>query len=150
KLQTYSPVWSSMNASQQDFIARNYATVELSDGITVNSLNQLGQIRGHASTVETAIDALEDDSLSDDPDVNTEVGVLNKINASGIIADRNSQDTNKLLASLLDHQMIEAKSRRDSEVQSINNDIALQQFAPAIDSQHLTGATAVLTTYRLP
>ena len=45
-----------MNASQQDFIARNYATVELSDGITVNSLNQLGQIRGHASTVETAID----------------------------------------------------------------------------------------------
>jgi len=150
RLQTYSPVWSSLNASQQDFIARNYATVELSDGITVNSLNQLGQIRGHASTVETAIDTLENDSLSDDPDANTEVGVLNKINASGIIADRNSQDTNKLLASLLDHQMIEAKSRRDSEVQSINNDIALQQNAPAIDAQHLTGATAVLTSYRLP
>ncbi len=137
-------------ASQQDFIARNYSTVELSDGITVNSLNQLGQIRGMRSAVESAIDSLEDDSLSDDPDFNTEVGVLNKINASGIIADRNSQDTNKLLASLLDHQMVEAKSNRDSEVQSLNNDIALRQNAPAIDSQHLTGATTVITTYRLP
>ena len=150
RLQTYSPVWGSMTASQQDFIARNYATVELSDGVTVNSLNQLGQIRGHAPSVETSIDTLESDSLSDDPDLNTEVGVLNKINASQIIADRNSQDTNKLLASVLDHQMIAAKSQRDSEAQSINNDIALRQNAPTFDSQHLTGATEVLTTYRLP
>jgi hypothetical protein len=82
--------------------------------------------------------------------MNTEVGVLNKINAAGIIGVRNTQDTNKLLASMLDHQMVEAKSRRDAEAQSINNDIALRQTAPDIDDQHLSGATAVLTTYRLP
>ena len=62
--------------------------------------------------------------------MNTEVGVLNKINAAGIIGIRNSQDTNKLLASILDHQMVEAKARRDAQAQSINNDIALRQTAP--------------------
>jgi hypothetical protein len=51
---------------------------------------------------------------------------------------------------LLDHQMVAAKAQRDAQAQSINNDIALRQIAPAIDADHLTGATAVLTTYRLP
>jgi hypothetical protein len=149
-LQTYGSVWGSIEGSQQDQIGRNYATVELSDGATVNALNQLGDIRNNSRMVENAIDSLETDSLSDSDTLNTEVGVLNKVNAASIIGIRNSQDTNKLLASMLDHQMIEAKTRRDAETQSINNDIALRQMAPVVDTQHLSGATAVLTTYRLP
>ncbi|MCU1262126.1 MAG: hypothetical protein JWO80_5011 [Bryobacterales bacterium] len=149
-IQTYASVWGSMDGSQQDQIGRNYSTVELSDGVTVNALDQLGDIRGNSAAVENAIDSLEMDSLSDDPVMNTELGVLNKINGSGIIGVRNSQDTNKLLASMLDHQMVEAKSRRDAEAQSMNNDIAIRQMAPGIDDQHLSGTTRVLTTYRLP
>lgn len=149
-INTYASVWASIDASQQDHIGRNYATVELSDGVTVNALDQLGKVRGNSATVENAIDNLENDSLSDSDSLNTEVGVLNKINAAGIINVRNSQDTNKLLASVLDHQMVEAKARRDAQAQSINTDIALRQMAPAIDDQHLSGTTTVLTTYRLP
>jgi conjugal transfer/entry exclusion protein len=149
-LHTYSPVWSSMNSTQQDSISRHYSTVELSDGVTVNGLQQLGEIRGNSAEVEAAIDSLESDSLSDDDDLNTEVGVLNKVNAASIISVRNSQDTNKLLGAVLDQQMVVAKAQRDAQAESINNDIALRQNAPAIDSQHLSGATSVLTTYRLP
>ena len=147
-LKDYGPVWGSMDSSQQDHVARNYATVELSDGMTVNALDQLGAIRGNSTAVQNAIDMLESDSLSDSADLNTEVGVLNKINAAGIISLRNSQDANKLLASLLDHQMIAAKARRDAEAQSINTDIALRQMAPEVNAQHLGGASQVLTTYR--
>jgi type IV secretion system protein TrbJ len=146
----YSPVWGSIGASQRDQIGRNYGTVELSDGIAVNALSQLGSVRGNSFAVENALDSLEADSLSDNDSLNSEVGVLNKINAGAIIGARNSQDTNKLLASLLDHQIVESKARRDAAAQSINNDIALRQMAPDIDSQHLAGTTAVLTTYRLP
>lgn len=149
-IRNYATVWGSIGGSQQDQIGRNYATVELSDGVTVNALDQLGKVRGNSGAVENAIDTLEGDSLSDSDSLNTEVGVLNKINAAGIINVRNSQDTNKLLASVLDHQMIQAKSRRDAQAQSINNDIALRQIAPAVDDQHLSGTTVVLTTYRLP
>ncbi len=149
-ISTYASVWGSIAASQQDQIGRNYATVELSDGVTVNALDQLGEVRGNSAAVENAIDTLEADSLSDSDYLNTELGVLNKINAAGIIGVRNNQDTNKLLASMLDHQMVETKAHRDAQVQSINNDIALRQTAPGIDDQHLSGATTVLTTYRLP
>jgi hypothetical protein len=149
-INTYGSVWGSIDSAQQDQIGRNYATIELSDGVTVNALEQLGTTRANSDAVENAIDGLESDSLSDEATMNTEVGVLNKINAAGIINVRNSQDTNKLLASLLDHQMIEAKSRRDAQAQSINNDIALRQNAPAIDAEHFSGSTSILASYRLP
>ena len=63
----------------------------------VNSITMLGGIRGNARGVEDAITQLENDSLSDSPELNTEVGILNKINAATLIGVRNSQDTNKLL-----------------------------------------------------
>ena len=93
---------------------------------------------------------LENDSLSDSPDLNTEVGILNKINAATLIATRNSQDTNKLMASVLEHSVTEAKGRRDAQVQSINNELALRRDAPTYSTQHFVGTTSVLTTYRLP
>ena len=73
---------------------------------------------------------LENDSLSDSPELNTEVGVLNKINAATLIATRNSQDTNKLIAAVLEHGLTDAKGRRDAQVQSINNELALRRDAP--------------------
>jgi len=150
QLRTYAPVWGSMPFEQQDQIARNYATVELTDGATVNALSQLGTIRSNSAQVDGAIGTLESDSLSDDPDLNTEVGVLNKINAANLITIRSTQDATKLLASILDHQMVDAKARRDAQVQSINSDIAVRQTAPAVAAQLFTGTTNVLSTYRLP
>ena len=150
QLKTYSPVWGTIPFAQQDHISRNYATVELSDGATVNALSQLGTIRGNSNATESAIDTLESESLSDDPTENTEVGVLNKINATTMISVRNTQDTTKLLAAALDHQMVEAKERRDAQVQSINCDVALRQQAPVAAAQAFTGTTAVLSTYRIP
>ena len=40
---------------------------------------------------------LEQDSLSDDESLNSEVAVLNKINATNVLTLRSVQDTNKLL-----------------------------------------------------
>jgi hypothetical protein len=149
-LNNYGPTWGSISASQQDQISRNYATVELGDGATINALDQLGKMRGNAAAVDAAITTLESDSLSDNPALNTEVGVLNKINASNWIAVRSTQDTNKLLGSVLDQQMVAAKARRDAEAQNINNDIAFRQLAPLVDAQHLGGGSQVMRTYRLP
>jgi hypothetical protein len=150
KLKDYSAVWAGIPASQRDQIERNYSTIELTDGASVNSLATLGTIRGNASAVENAIGILENDSLSDAPNLNMEVGVLNKINAAALIVVRNSQDANKLLASVLEHELLQGKARRDAQVQSINNQIAMQQTAPILTSKHLNGTTAVLGTYRIP
>ena len=150
KLNAYGTGWGSISPALQDQIARNYATIELSDGATINALDQLGKMRGNSAAVDTAIDALESDSLSDSDGLNTEVGVLNKINAANLIAVRSTQDTNKLLGSVLDQQMVDAKARRDAAAQSINNDVEFRHMAPVVDAQHLGGAAQVMRTYRLP
>jgi hypothetical protein len=143
-LQKYGPLWAVLTADQQNTIDRNYATVELSDGASVTTLETLGALRGTASAVENAISQLEEDSLSDVPELNTEVGVLNKINAAALINIRNSQDSNKLLASLLEHDLIQAKAHRDAQTQSFNHEIALRQLTPELHTRHMTGSAAIL------
>jgi hypothetical protein len=55
-----------------------------------------------------------------------EVSVLNKINAAGVLTLRTVQDSNKLLASLLEQQTILAKQQRDATTNAINTDIGRQ------------------------
>lgn len=149
-LQNYSAVWGSIPGDQQDQLKRNYATLEIRDGSSINSMTTLGTIRGNAPQVENAIAGLEADSLSSDPSLNTEVGVLNKINAATVISLRNTQDSNKLLASVLEQQLAGEKARRDAEAKSINNQIAFQTQQTGLIQQHLTGTTGVLTGFNIP
>lgn len=149
-LQNYGAVWGSIPGDQQDQLKRNYATLEIRDGSSINSMTTLGTIRGNAPQVENAIAGLEADSLSSDPSLNTEVGVLNKINAATVISLRNTQDSNKLLSSLLEQQLASEKAHRDAEAQSINNQIAFQAQQTGLIQQHMTGTTGVLTGFNIP
>ncbi len=149
-LRDYSSVWGSIPADQQDQLERNYATLEIKDGTAVNGIATIGTIRGNSSQVETAISGLESDSLSSDPNLNSEVGVLNKINAAELISIRNTQDSNKLLASVLEQQLAGEKARRDAEAQSINNQIAFDSQQATLIQQHMTGTTAALTGFNIP
>jgi len=54
------------------------------------------------------------------------VAVLNKINAAGVLTLRTLQDSNKLLASLLEEQTILAKQQREATTNAINADIQRQ------------------------
>jgi len=149
-LQNYGGLWSDFNAAQQDSLSKSYGTIELEDGISTEGLQQLGVIRNNVSQNNGALNALQSDSLSNDPAMNTEVGVLNKINAAGVIQARTVTDTNQLLASTLDVQLVEAKRHRDAQAESINDDIYFRNNAPAVDAAHLTGTTAVLQRYHIP
>ncbi len=114
---------SGMNADELARVKSQYASVELSDGASVTALAAIGSIRGNAQTVQTQIGNLEQDSLSGDANLNTEVSVLNKINAAGVLTLRTLQDSNKLLASLLEQQTILAKQQREATANTINADI---------------------------
>src|ERR1700720_5047853 len=80
QLLPYSPdELSGMNASELARVQSQYASVELADGANMNAMATVGSIRGNAETVQTQIANLEQDSFSDDPNLNTELSVLNKI-----------------------------------------------------------------------
>src|SRR5207244_11727053 len=94
QLLPYSPDHlSGMNADELSRVRSQYASVELSDGANTTAMATIGSIRGNAQSVQTQIANLEQDSLSSDPNLNTEVSVLNKINAAGVLTLRTLQDS---------------------------------------------------------
>jgi len=132
----------AMPDDEQARVKSQYASVELSDGANMNALSTIGMIRGNAAALETSMKHLEEDSLSDDEGLNSEVAVLNKINATNVLTLRSIQDSNKLLASLLEQQTIAAKQQREATTNSINAEISRQ----ANLSANLNQVTATLST----
>jgi hypothetical protein len=84
---------SAMDASELDRVQSQYASVELADGANMNAMATIGSIRGSALDIQTQIANLEQDSFSNDSDLNSEVSVLNKINAAGVLTLRTLQDS---------------------------------------------------------
>ena len=115
-----------------------------------NARAAIGAIRNNAQNVQAQIANLEQDSLSGDAELNTEVSVLNKINAAGVLTLRTAQDSNKLLASLLEQQTVAAKQQREATADAINADIA-RHANLAINLAQVTGTiTDSLQTFRMP
>jgi hypothetical protein len=139
-----------MDASQLERVQSQYASVQLVDGANVNAMATIGSIRGSAQDIQMQIGNLEQDSFSNDSDLNSEVSVLNKINAAGVLTLRTLQDSNKLLASLLEQQTIIAKQQRDAATSAINADIS-RQASLAGNMNRVTGTiTDSLQNFRMP
>jgi hypothetical protein len=150
-LQPYDAgVLAGMTPDELRRVESQYASVELSDGASETAMTTIGAIRNNAPNLEMQITNLEQDSLSADADLNTEVSVLNKINAAGVLALRTAQDSNKLLASLLEQQTLSAKQQREATTNTINADI-IRRATLAGNIGQVTGTlTDSLQNFRMP
>jgi hypothetical protein len=149
-LEDYGASLASIPADQLQRVKTSYATVELTDGTNLATLDIIRRLRRNATAVESAIQNLEDDSLAADPEMNTEVAVLNKINAAHLITVRNTQDTNKLLVALAEEQLTQAKRERDGEARAINNDIRFRREGRAVMANQARGASDAMLAWRMP
>jgi len=149
-LRAYGAALGNVPADQLSRLQKHYATIELADGATENGMETVGTLRSNAPQVEATIQSLEGATLNSDPDYNTEIAVLNKINAASVIALRNSQDTNKLLTALAEQQFIVSKRQRDSEAQAINNHVAFVADEQSYLSSQKANASAAMMAFRMP
>ena len=151
QLRPYEPDYlASMDPVELARVESQYASVELADGANSTAMASIGAIRESAPNLQQQLGNLENDSLSGDPDLNTEVSVLNKINAANVLTVRSVQDTNKLLASLLEIQTVLAKQQRESTANAINADITRRATA-AGNLAEVTGTlTNSLQNFRMP
>ena len=150
RLSPYGSGFANIPSDQLDRVKTRYATVELTDGANLAAMQTLGQMRANAPAVETAIQNLEADSLSSDPAMNTEIAVLNKINAASVISLRNTQDANKLLAALTEERIVEAKRQRDAEAQAFNDDAQFRAQAQAIMAAQSAHGSSAMLAWRMP
>lgn len=150
-LERYNPAaLAAMPQALQQELRSRYATVELRDGANENALETIGAIRANALAATNAVSNIQNDSLSNNPSLNTEVSVLNKVNATGVLGLQTSQDTNKLLVAILEQQTVRAKQLRDAQAQAIDRDVYRQANAAALDKQLTGGLESALANYRIP
>src|SRR5215469_8099266 len=120
---------NAINPADAKNLKSVYASLELADGANVSALTTVGNVRGNAQTVQQQIANLEQDSLSNDPTLNSEVGVLNKINASNVLSLRTLQDSNNLRVAALEQQVLQAKQQRDIDAANLNFSIQMRKQA---------------------
>ena len=141
---------NAINPTDAQNLKSVYASLELSDGANVSALTTVGNIRANAATVQQQIGNLEQDSLSGDPALNSEVSVLNKINASNVLTLRTLQDANNLRLAALEQQVLQAKRQRDIDAANLNFAIDMHQQTTQNLALFNSNLTESLGTYRLP
>ena len=102
--------------------------MELQDATNVQSLRTIGEIRNNSQQVEAMLNRLESDSLSPDARLNTQVAVLNKINAANIVLARSIQDTNKLLLQLLEQMTQKTAQERGQQGEELSRAVRVRQI----------------------
>ncbi|MGH9825249.1 MAG: hypothetical protein ACREDR_18620, partial [Blastocatellia bacterium] len=150
-LMTYSQAdLNAINPTDARNLRSVYASLELADGANMSALTTVGNVRANSRNVQQQIANLEQDSLSSDPSLNTEVGVLNKINASNVLTLRTLQDANNLRLAALEQQVLQEKRRRDIDAANLNFTIQMRQQATQNLAPFNSNLTQSLTSYRLP
>ena len=147
-LQTYGPNVAQWPSDEQQKLASQYASLEFTDSTNIDTMGMIGQLRANANAADQAIAALEADSLSSDPTMNTEIGVLNKINAATIAQIRSSRDANQLLLRTLEQQLADSKRRRDAEAAEMNAQIGRMEQGGAVKAQYTSTITDTLSGFR--
>ena len=126
-LQVPTSALSSLDPTTQSVAKAQLATAELSDGVSAGTLVTIGQIRAHSQALNQQITTLERDTYSNDPNQQTEMAVLGKINAANVMQLRSQQDTNQILSTAALQQMIADKEQSDAQKRALNQAIYFEQ-----------------------
>lgn len=150
-LQPYSrPQLATMPANERQRIESDSASVELTDGAAEDAMETIGGIRANALATTNTITNIQNDSLSNDPNLNTEVSVLNKVNATSVLALQNAQDTNKLLVAILEQNTVRAKELRDAQTDAMIQDINRRANTVPMNTQLEGGIENAIASFKLP
>jgi hypothetical protein len=126
-IQVKSGSLTSPNSTTQATIQNQYASSEIGQSNVTNLLSTLGTIRSDSQTFQQKLANLESDTYSTDSSLQTEVGVLAKINAATMLQIHSQQDTNQILAAAAAQQALDAKEKLDERNRLINQAIDFQQ-----------------------
>jgi len=146
----YAGALNQVSADEAARVRTRYDRLQLTDGSVAHGLEALGYLRGHQDSMETTVQNLEDDTYTNDAARNTQVAVLNKINATAVTSARLAKDGNNVLVSLLEQQLLDATERREAAAQGINAHIAFLNEAGPLLARTTAQTTVALTTFRIP
>jgi hypothetical protein len=119
--------YSSLDSRAQATVANQYATSELAQTTTTNTLSTLGTIRTNEQAFAAKLSNLDADTFSTDSSQQSTNALLAKINSATLLQIHSQQDANQLLAASIQQQLIAQKQQIDAQNRAINNSIYFQQ-----------------------
>jgi hypothetical protein len=122
--------YSSLDSRTQATVANQYATSELAQTTTTNTLTTLGTIRTNEQQFATKLSNLDSDTFSIDASQQTQNALLAKINSATLLQIHSQQDTNQLLAASIQQQLVAQKQQIDAQNRSLNNSVYFRQNFP--------------------
>ena len=131
-------------------IEQAYATVEITDSVAQQGGNAVAQIRGYSRRLQEALDTLQRDVVSHDPQAHEMTAVLDKVAAGSVIARREDMAANQLLSHALEQLLIRSKRLRDSEAATMNMRIGALQDGRTAGTSIVQGAADALRTWQQP
>lgn len=145
QIQNYpSGALSSQDTDTQATIKNQYATSELGQATLTSSLSTLGTVRADSESFAQKLANLESDTYSTDPNQQTEMAVLGKINTATLLQIHSQQDANQILAASVAQQTLEEKQQMDEQNRLINQSIYFQQNFPVTMQQVSSGVSTSL------
>ena len=132
---------ATQDAVTQATIQNQYATSELAQGTTTNTLATLGTIRSNSEALAQKLANLDADTYSTDPSQQSEMAVLGKINTATLLQIHSQQDTNQILAASVQQQLVAQKQQIDAQNRAINEAIYFQQNFPNTMQQITNGVS---------
>lgn len=136
--------------SSRRAVEQAYATVEIADALAQSGSDQLGLVRTYSQRLQRAIDALEADVVSTDPQAHEMTATLDKVAAGALIARRQDAATNQLLTHALEQLLVRAKRVRDSEAVTMNMRLEGLRNGRAAGGSVVEGAADDLRRWRQP
>ena len=127
-----------------------YATVEITDAVAEIAGNQVAQVRGYASALQPAIQALEGDVVNPASRYHELTAELDKIAAGNLLARRQDTATNQLLSHVVEQMLARGKRLRDTEAATMNMRLANLRDGRAAGASLIAGAASDLRTWRQP
>jgi hypothetical protein len=122
--------YSSLDSRTQATVANQYATSELAQTTTTNTLATLGTIRTDEQGFATKLSNLDSDTFSTSSNQQTQAALLGKINSATLLQIHTQQDTNQLLMASIQTQLVAQKQQIDAQNRALNNAIYFQQNFP--------------------
>ena len=142
-------VYAALDSPTRGAVANQYATSELAQTSTTQTLSTLGSIRSRSQAFATQIANLESDTFSSDPAQQTEDALLGKISSAALLEIHAQQDANQLLVAALEQQLLAEKERIDARNRAINTAVSFNQNFPDAIAQVASGVSNSLRAISL-
>lgn len=129
-------------------LATQYANIELADKVATSGIDQVGQMRETTNLALQVIPSLEADAYSGSDSFQTQIAVLNKINAANIVGLRIAVQNHEFLGDTLEQLIVENKRKRDAETRIMNATVNQWRYGPSYGQDLYSRTAADVAAWR--